>query len=161
MALFKRDKKKADIKVYSPLKGEIISIEQIPDPVFSQKMVGDGIGIIPINGDVFSPIDGKVVQVFPTNHAVGMVADNGVEILLHLGLDTVELKGEGFRMDIVEGDKVKANEKIGNFDLEFVKGKGKGIITALVFPNIVDLGKNIENIKLGDVEAGDEILTIK
>ena len=82
-----------DSAIYAPLSGEYVKIEDIPDPVFAQKMMGEGFGINPTNGEVVSPIDGKVDNVFPTKHAIGLKADNGLELLVHIGLDTVQLDG--------------------------------------------------------------------
>ena len=86
-----------NIKIYAPLTGEYVKIEDIPDPVFAQKMMGEGFGINPTEGEVVSPIEGKVDNVFPTKHAVGLKAENGLELLVHIGLDTVQLDGKGLK----------------------------------------------------------------
>lgn len=154
---FKKQKKTDDIIIQSPLNGEVIELATVPDPVFSQKMMGEGIGFIPTNGEIYSPINGAVTQVFPTKHAIGLITDNGIEMLLHLGLETVELNGEGFDIKVESGDKVKAHDRIGSFDLNFIEEKGKEIITVLVFPNLQDKNKQFNLIKTGEVTAGAEI----
>ena len=95
-----------------PIEGEIIPLDEIPDPVFSQKMMGDGFGIIPSKGLVVSPVDGEIINVFPTKHAVGIMSKQGYEILIHVGLETVNLKGEGFTLLVKQGDHVLKGQKI-------------------------------------------------
>ncbi len=101
--MFKFLKKNKEIELISPMTGDIIPLEEVPDPVFSEKMMGDGIAIEPSEGKVLSPIDGKIATIFPTNHAIGLVNKEGLEILIHIGIDTVELKGEGFTRIAEEG----------------------------------------------------------
>jgi sugar PTS system EIIA component len=115
---------------------------------------------IPVSGEVLSPINGQVTQVFPTKHAIGMLTNEGIEVLLHLWLETVELKREGFSIIVTEGDKICANDPLGTFDLSFIKEKGKETISILVFPNF---NGEIHTLKVGHIEAGSEIaeLTIK
>ena len=88
------------MKIYSPIKGKLVSIEAVTDPVFAQKMMGEGVAIIPSDSKVVSPVEGTVVSVFPTKHAFGIETENGVEILIHIGLDTVELKGKHFDLKV-------------------------------------------------------------
>lgn len=155
--LFKKYKKLEELTIQSPLNGEVIELESVPDPVFSQKMMGEGIGFIPTNGEIYSPISGTVTQVFPTKHAIGLMTEDGLEFLLHIGLETVELNGEGFEIDVVSGTKVFAGEKIGFFNLSFIEEKGKEIVSVLVFPNLEDKGKKFTLLKTGEVKAGNEI----
>src|SRR5699024_6981164 len=89
-----------------PVDGKLVSLEEVPDPVFSEKMMGDGIAVRPTSDEVLSPCDGKIVQVFPTKHAVGIQTANGADVLIHVGLETVELNGEGFTSFVDEGDQV-------------------------------------------------------
>ncbi|ELJ9316929.1 PTS glucose transporter subunit IIA, partial [Staphylococcus pseudintermedius] len=100
----KSEEANKEIQVYAPMTGEYVKIEDIPDPVFAQKMMGDGFGIRPTEGKVVSPITGVVDNVFPTKHAIGLKADNGLEVLVHIGLDTVQLNGEGFETLVNSGD---------------------------------------------------------
>src|SRR5512136_1265607 len=92
----------------APLSGALVPIERVPDPVFSQKMVGDGISVDPISQSLLAPCDGEVVMLHPANHALTLVTAEGIEVLMHIGLDTINLKGEGFRPHVKNGDKVKA-----------------------------------------------------
>lgn len=157
---FKRRKTDKNIIIHSPLNAEIIPLENVPDPVFSQKMMGEGIGFIPINGDVHSPVNGKVTQVFPTKHAIGMLTEEGLEVLLHLGLETVELNGEGFDITVQAGDTIRASDRIGTFDLSLIEEKGKEIITVLVFTNFADKEAEMKMVKDYEVEAGSEIARV-
>ena len=111
------------LSVLAPISGEIIALEQVPDPVFSGKVLGDGIAIIPEDGKIYSPVDGTVTTVSNTLHAYGFSTAEGVDILVHVGLETVSLKGEGFKVYIKEGDMVKAGELIAEADLEYLKKK--------------------------------------
>ncbi|GAB2571170.1 PTS sugar transporter subunit IIA [Gracilibacillus alcaliphilus] len=158
---FKKRKKNNEITINSPLNGELISLEEVPDPVFSQKMMGEGVGFIPTTGEVFSPVAGEITQVFPTQHAIGIITDEGVEVLLHLGLGTVELKGEGFNIEVSEGDKLNVNDKIGDFDLSFIEEKGKKTTTVLVFTNFADKVEEQTVLHQGKVESGQEIVELK
>lgn len=155
--LFRKRKKSEEIVITSPLNAKVIELESVPDPVFSQKMMGEGIGFIPTNGEIYSPVSGTVSQVFPTKHAIGFTTDDGVELLLHLGLETVELEGEGFDIQVEPGDKVQAHTRLGSFDLEFIEEKGKEIISVLVFPNLKEKEKELNLSKLGEVEAGSGV----
>ncbi|WP_084362153.1 PTS sugar transporter subunit IIA [Robertmurraya korlensis] len=154
---FKKSKREKNIFIHSPLKCEVIPLESVPDPVFSQKMMGEGLAFIPTRGEVFSPINGKVTQVFPTKHAIGMVTEDGLEMLLHLGLETVELKGDGFNININAGDIVSVNDHIGTFDLSYIEEKGKEIISVLVFPNFEEKIAEMIPIKPDEVESGTRI----
>lgn len=101
--------------------GEVISLSEVPDPVFAQKMMGDGIAVIPKDGKVVSPVKGQIIQVFPTKHAIGIRTKHGLEVLIHVGLDTVELNGEGYEVTVSEGQKVKIGDPIMNVDIEFIE----------------------------------------
>lgn len=157
---FKKKKKETKLKISSPLNGEVILLESVPDPVFSQKMMGEGIGFIPANGKIFSPVNGTVTQVFPTKHAIGMLTEEGVELLLHLGLETVELNGEGFNIEVEAGDTVHVNDCLGEFDLSFIEDKGKEIISVLVFPNSEEKIQKMGILNEGEVNAGKEVLKL-
>lgn len=139
----------------SPLTGEILPITDVPDQVFSGKMVGDGFAIRPSNGQVVSPVNGKVVTVFPTKHAIGLVADNGTEILIHFGIDTVKLKGEGFTSKIEQGDVVKQGQILMEVDLAHVEKNAPSIITPIVFTNLA-AGQTVNIKKSGNVNANEQ-----
>lgn len=118
------------------MQGKVIPITDVPDQVFSGKMMGDGFAIEPADGTIVSPINGKVVNVFPTKHAIGLVTDDGVEVLIHIGIDTVKLNGEGFTAHIGEGDEVKQGQKLMDVDLDYVKDNAPSIVTPIVFTNL-------------------------
>lgn len=137
-----------------PLDGKLLELKDVPDQVFSQKMMGDGFAIEPANGEVVSPVDGTVSIFFPTKHAIGFTADNGREILVHFGVDTVNLQGEGFEALVEQGDKVNAGQPVLRVDLEKVRGKVPSVITPVIFTNLTE-GETVSfkpgtNVKRGD-----------
>ncbi|ANU09434.1 PTS glucose transporter subunit IICBA [Planococcus antarcticus DSM 14505] len=139
----------------SPITGELLPISEVPDQVFSGKMVGDGFAIKPTEGKVFSPVNGKVVTVFPTKHAIGIAADNGTEILIHIGIDTVHLKGEGFTSHIEQGDLVEQGQLLMEMDLDYIAENAASIITPVVFTNLEE-GQSIQLKKSGAIAAKDQ-----
>jgi PTS system D-glucosamine-specific IIC component len=120
----------------APLDGKILSLSEVPDKVFSQKVVGDGFAIEPTSGEVVSPVNGTVSVVLDSKHAVGITADSGLELIVHFGVDTVNLKGEGFTALVNVGDKVSAGQQLLKVDLELVKSKVPSVITPVVFTNL-------------------------
>ena len=161
MGLFDMFKKKnEEVGIVAPITGELLPISEVPDPVFSQKMMGDGFAIKPTEGRVYSPVSGKVLNVFPTKHAVALESKDGLEILIHFGMDTVTLKGEGFTAHVSEGDKVSANDLLLSVDLDVVSPQVPSLITPVIFTNLD--GKEVELKKTGAVSHGEtEILEIK
>lgn len=153
-------KKKETIQLnetlYAVATGNLIPVSEVNDPVFSQKMMGDGFAVIPDTGDIYSPIVGEVLSVFQTKHAVGMKMTNGLEILLHMGIDTVELNGEPFDIKVSEGTKVSQESLIAKVDLEAITSVGKAIDMVVVITNM-DAVKRFELTKIGSVNAGDEV----
>ena len=121
--------------IHAPLTGKAVALEQVPDPVFSEKMMGDGMAIEPTENQVFSPVEGEVVSVFPTKHAITIRSKSGAEILIHMGLETVKLNGEGFQVHVAEGDKVKKGNPIAEFDIQQVSNTGTKIITPIILLN--------------------------
>ena len=142
-------------KFVSPITGEIKPISEVPDPVFAQKMMGDGFAILPTDGTIVSPVDGAIVNFFPTKHALGIEADNGREILIHVGIDTVKLEGNGFEALVTQGDKVKRGQPLLNVDLDYVKEHASSIITPIVFTNLKE-GESIQINKNGTVAIGEK-----
>ncbi|CAH0290042.1 PTS glucose transporter subunit IIA [Peribacillus sp. NPDC101481] len=128
-------KKESVEQLLAPINGQVINIEDVPDPVFSGKMMGDGIAILPEEGLVVSPIDAEVIQVFHTRHALGLRTKHGIELLIHIGLETVNLNGEGFEVHVAEGQNVKAGDKLVTFDIDFLKSKAPSIVTPIVITN--------------------------
>ncbi|OCA90831.1 PTS glucose transporter subunit IIA [Bacillus sp. FJAT-27225] len=141
-----------EVELVSPLTGTAAALESVDDPVFSQKMMGDGLAVQPAEGTVVAPVDGEIVQVFPTGHAVGIKAANGAEILIHIGLETVSMKGEGFTAHVHEGDKVKKGDKLVSFDMSLVTERAKSTVTPLIITNTDAM--TIEQLATGEVEAG-------
>lgn len=158
--LFKSKKEENNLTIYAPIDGELVQLEEVPDPVFSEKMMGDGVALKPANGTVVSPVKGEVIQVFPTKHAVGIRAENGAEILIHIGLETVHLKGEGFTAHVQEGDTINIGDKLIHFDFDIIQEKASSTISPVLITNTDDM----REITAGDkhtVRAGeDEILFV-
>ncbi|ARJ14065.1 PTS glucose transporter subunit IIA [Staphylococcus lugdunensis] len=138
-----------NIEIYAPLTGEYVKIEDIPDPVFAQKMMGEGFGINPTEGEVVSPIEGKVDNVFPTKHAIGLKANNGLELLVHIGLDTVQLDGEGFEVLVNSGDTVQVGDPLVKFNLEYISNNAKSVISPVIITNT----DQTSAININDVNA--------
>ncbi|SKA79171.1 PTS system IIA component, Glc family [Caloramator quimbayensis] len=149
-------KKRKAIELKSPVKGRAIEIKDVPDEVFASGMLGNGIAIDPVEGIVYSPCDCEIVNMFPTKHAIGVKTNEGLEILIHIGIDTVEMKGEGFNSFVNIGDKVKAGDKLISFDLELVKSRAKSPITPMVITNM-DFVESIEQY-YGDCDASKTVL---
>ncbi|TDQ37453.1 PTS sugar transporter subunit IIA [Aureibacillus halotolerans] len=124
-------------KVVSPMSGQVVGLEEVPDPTFSEKMMGDGVAIKPDSGEVVSPVDGEILQLFPTKHAIGIQSVSGIEYLIHIGLETVALEGEGFEAHVKQGDKVSAGDLLITVDLDIVAQKANSTITPIVITNEV------------------------
>lgn len=156
--LFKKKERKYK-EAASVMSGEIRPITECPDPVFAEKMMGDGYVIFPTDGKVTAPFDGKITAVFHTKHAIGLTSNDGLELLVHLGLDTVTLNGEGFEIFVSAGDEVKKGDILLQVDLGFIKSKGLQTATPVVVTNLGD--RTMELKKTGSVAAGETILVIK
>lgn len=133
--LFGKKEEVKSVDILAPLSGAAVSLDTVPDPVFAEKMMGDGIAIEPTEGVVVSPVKGEVLQVFPTKHAIGLKAENGAEILIHIGLETVSMNGEGFEAHVSEGSKVEVGDQLVTFDMNLVKEKAKSTITPVIITN--------------------------
>ena len=131
-------------EVYSVADGEVIALEQVKDPVFSQKMMGDGFAVEPVNGNIVSPVSGTVSSIFPTKHALGLVTEAGLEVLVHIGLDTVSLEGKPFTVHVAEGQKVAVGDLLVTADLEAIRAAGRETSTIVVFTN----ADAIQSVKL-------------
>lgn len=151
--LFGKKEKVETEHLVAPFTGEAVGIEKVPDPTFSEKMMGDGLAVVPSDGKCVSPIDGEVIQVFPTLHAIGIRGRSGIELLLHIGLETVSLNGEGFESHVKAGDKVKAGQLLMNVDLSVIEEKASSTITPLVITNM-DLVETTDK-RTGAVVAGE------
>ena len=131
-------------EVYSVADGQVIALEQVKDPVFAQKMMGDGFAVEPANGNIVSPVSGTVSSIFPTKHALGLVTEAGLEVLVHIGLDTVSLEGKPFTVHVAEGQKVAAGDLLVTADLDAIRAAGRETSTVVVFTN----GDVIKSVKL-------------
>ncbi|MED3727167.1 PTS sugar transporter subunit IIA [Priestia endophytica] len=149
-------KKTREENITAPLTGRIFSLENVPDPVFSQKMMGEGFAIEPTNGEVVAPIDGEIIQLFHTKHAIGLKTENGAEIIIHVGLETVAMEGDGFTAHVKEGSKVKKGDKLLTVDLEKVREKAKSTVTPVVVTNSADSEK-ISLIATDSVIKGETV----
>lgn len=156
--IFKKSKKEEPVKetkkgILSPTNGEILDIAKVPDEVFSSKMMGDGFAIKSNDGIIVSPVDGKIGVVFETKHAIIIESSEGKEILIHLGIDTVKLKGEGFEVFVNVGDEVKAGDKLVKMDVSFIEANAKSAISPIIFTNL----EAEESIKIveGSVTVGE------
>lgn len=143
--------KKEKLQIIAPVNGKIIPLEEVPDPVFSQKMMGEGVAIMPTSGGICAPVDGTIIQIAPTKHAIGILAEDGTEILIHIGLETVALKGEGFTVAVKENDKVSVGQLLIDVDWNFISKHAKSTITPIVITNSHNNGKTytITNNKEG------------
>lgn len=144
--------KEKSVGLSAPVTGEVLALEEVPDPVFSQKMMGEGIAINPSEGVVVSPVDGEIVQLFPTKHAIGIETKSGAEILIHIGLETVGMEGEGFEAYVSQGDKVKEGDKLITFDMNLVKEKAKSTVTPIIITNSDEFDVQVSDVK--QVTAG-------
>ena len=143
-----------DLKLVAPITGKSIPLSEVPDPVFAQKMAGDGLAIDPTGDVAVAPADGELTLVFNTKHAFALTTDNGAEILVHIGLETVSLNGEGFEQLVEQGTRVKAGTPIIKFDREFIKSKGLPIVTPVLITN-PDAFTSIKAIENVDTVAGE------
>lgn len=152
----KKENVAKEIKIYAPLSGEIINIEDVPDVVFSEKIVGDGIAIRPTGDTIVAPVNGTIGKIFETNHAFSIESEDGVELFVHFGIDTVELKGEGFTRLAEENQKVKAGDPIIKFDLAFLSEKAKSVLTPVVISNMEEIN-NLQKLS-GEVVKGESVV---
>jgi PTS system glucose-specific IIA component len=154
---FGKKEKPTHEDVVAPLTGTIKPLEEVPDPVFAQKMMGDGIAIEPTDGEVVAPVDGEVVQVFPTKHAVGLRSEAGVELLIHVGLETVSMNGEGFTAHVAAGDRVKKGQRLLTVDFGLVQQKAKSTITPIIVTN-GDVVANLQKTSETKATKGETVI---
>lgn len=148
---------KRNFKLVAPVSGKVIDLAAVPDEIFADKMVGDGIAIDSTDDTVVAPADGEINLIFKTNHAFAMMLDNEVEILVHIGLDTITLGGEGFKRLAEEGQKVRAGEPILKVDRDFIQSRSCSLVTPVIITNhdIV----NFTSVNIGsDVKAGEDVV---
>ncbi|WP_217585817.1 PTS sugar transporter subunit IIA [Lentibacillus saliphilus] len=156
--LFSKHNKKESTNIYAPMNGQIVPLEKVPDPVFSEKMMGDGIAIIPSDGQVRAPVNGEVIQIPTTKHAIGIKTDDGIEILIHIGLETVALNGEGFDVLVHTGDHVKTGDLLINFDLDYIQKHAADVITPIIITNSKDINADITHADESNSQNQDTII---
>lgn len=130
--------KKKPLQIVAPVTGAVIPIQEVPDPVFSQKMMGEGIAVIPSEGNIYAPVNGTVILVAATKHAIGIRAEDGTEILIHVGLETVALNGTGFTVAVKEGEKVSTGQLLLEVDWDYIRKNAKSIVTPIIITNSDD-----------------------
>ncbi|MGQ7412613.1 beta-glucoside-specific PTS transporter subunit IIABC [Streptococcus suis] len=146
--------------VFSPLSGQILPLEKVNDATFSKKMLGDGVAIIPKDGKVYAPFDGAVTSLFPTKHAIGLTSDEGVELLIHFGLETVELKGRGFVSHVSDGEKVEKGQLMLEVDVEMLVAEGYDIVTPVVVTNTQEYLDVLLLSTKEEVNYADDLLAV-
>lgn len=156
MSLFRR---KHEFEIYSPLQGLSIPLSEVKDGVFSEELLGKGCAIRPESENVYSPVNGKVEMVFPTGHAVGVKAADGVEVLIHIGLETVNMNGEGFQVHVQQGDAVKIGDPLVTFSKEKIEKAGYDPVTMLIISNTKDF-KEVKQVKQGSIETKEPLLQV-
>jgi len=154
--MFGMIKKKKERTVYAPMSGEILELSKVDDPAFSEKMLGDGVAIIPNENAVYSPIDGVIADITDTKHAFCITADDGTDLLLHIGINTVTLKGKGFQIYVSDGDHVCAGDKIADVDLSVLSANGLSAQTPVLLTEFERV--HIVETRQGVVRGGKDVL---
>ena len=154
--MFEFVKKQKEMAVYSPVDGVAVELSQVPDEAFSEKILGDGGAVIPKNGNIYSPVDGEIIDITDTKHAFCITTNEGCEILLHIGIDTVKLKGEGFNVQILSGDKVKVGTKIAEIDLDILRKNNVRTETPVILTEAQNY--KITQVHTGEVAGGRDVL---
>lgn len=146
-------------ELVSPVTGEVVPLSEVKDEVFSSGALGKGIAINPTIGELYAPATGEITTVFPTGHAIGMITNDGSEILIHIGMDTVELDGKGFDIKAKQGDKVNQGDLLGYFDINYIKEAGKPVVTPIVVTNS-DQFLDVLTLDQKDIVSGEELLVV-
>lgn len=147
--------KKEEFKIVAPVTGQLIPLSEVEDKVFSTKMMGDGFAVEPSGNTIVAPLSGTLESVFPTGHAVGIKTKDGIECIVHIGLDTVELNGQGFNVKVKQGQKIKAGEAMIEIDNDFIKSKGYKLTTMVVFPAGYD---HVFELGTKQVQVGEKLV---
>lgn len=153
------EKVEEEITVYSPLKGTVIPLDQVEDEAFSSGVLGKGAAVIPEEGVLWAPADGTISVMFPTGHAIGMVTESGAEVLMHVGMDTVKLNGEGFKPLIKAGDQVRKGQPLLGFDMKLIQETGYSLVTPVLVTNYMQYGE-IRTLKTGAADRGEALLSV-
>lgn len=157
MGLFDFMKSKKGVSLGAPVKGECIPISSVADPTFAEEILGKGIAVKPSDGKVYAPVDGVISTIFPTGHAIGITTSDGIELLIHVGLDTVQLKGQFFKILAEADQQVKKGDLLLEADVEEISKAGYDTVTPMIICNSSDFSK-IECKTEGTVEAGEEVI---
>ncbi|MFT0847654.1 PTS glucose transporter subunit IIA [Actinomycetaceae bacterium L2_0104] len=155
MAFFK---KKAAPTLVTVADGDVVALDKVNDPVFASKTIGDGYAVNPTASAVVSPVEGEILSVFPTKHAITMRSKDGLEILIHMGIDTVSLKGEGFDVQVAKGHKVTSGQALASMDLDYILQQGKETTIMVLVTNLDGKGLKLTE---GSASAGDPVLEVK
>ena len=155
-----KESNEKEIIISCPVKGKVVPLNEVPDETFSQEMLGKGVAIIPEQNQFYAPVSGEVSVVFPTGHAIGLTSEDGTELLIHIGLDTVQLNGECFHVKVQQGQKIKQGDLLVEVDLDVIKEKGYSVITPILVTN-PDQYQEIEKLKMGSSEAKEELLKLR
>lgn len=147
------------IKIQSPLSGELVPLTEVEDEVFSSGAMGKGAAILPTDGTLVAPFDSKISSFFPTKHAIGLTDENGIELLIHIGMDTVQLNGKHFSSSVEEGQEVKQGDTLVNFDVEAIQQAGYSVVSPIIVTN-TDSFKQVASEKSRHVEPNDTIITV-
>ncbi|MBN6203265.1 PTS transporter subunit IIABC [Staphylococcus saprophyticus] len=148
----------SEVNIYAPGNGQVIPLSEVPDQVFAQKMMGDGVGFIPADGKIVAPFDGTVKTIFPTKHAIGLESDQGLELLIHIGIDTVKLNGEGFESFVETDDRVHKGQVLMQIDLDYITAHAPSTVTPLIITNLEDRQLSVADVK--DVTAEQLIIKV-
>lgn len=143
--------------VVAPMRGRVVPLEDVQDEVFAERIMGDGVAIAPTDGRVVAPVSGRIEKLFPGGHGIALETPEGVQVLVHVGLDTVELRGDGFTVHAAEGDDVAAGDLLVTADLEHIVARGKDVTS----PVVVISGHPVEVVASGDLDAGDDLLEVR
>ncbi|MFW5981360.1 MAG: PTS sugar transporter subunit IIA [bacterium] len=154
------NRKDNKVNIYSPLAGEIVSLEEVPDKAFSQKMVGEGLAIKADSNILYSPVSGKVVKLFSTNHALGITTSENIDVLIHIGIDSVKLEGKGFEAFVGEGQEVSKGDKLISIDWDILEGNIPSLLTPVVITNFDEIGE-IKNRATNKINTGDILYTVE
>ena len=153
----RKDSETVKLQIWAPLSGKIMELAQVPDPMFADQLLGPGLAIYPTSGEILAPFDGEVIALFPTGHAIGLKSTEGVECLIHCGIDTVELQGKGFKVMVSQGDQVKLGTVLIKADLKLIASQGKNLATPIVITNSDQWSIEFAR-KDGEVVAGEDVL---
>ncbi|MEK3976656.1 PTS sugar transporter subunit IIA [Psychrobacillus sp. FSL K6-1267] len=154
--MFSRFFSKQKLRIFAPVSGEVLSLDDVPDPVFSQRMLGDGVAIMPSGGNILAPCSGTIIHLANTKHAIGLRTDDNTELLIHVGLETVSLGGQGFTACVKAGDKVEKGQLLLKVDWDFLQENAASLVTPLVITNSAEKTVQLEQVQ--HCEQGKTVL---